>query len=136
MNTTDYIVVYLLALLIFFAIDLTWLGIIAKDFYSKALKNKIRKQPNWTVAIVFYCLFVLGLSYFAIWPAVREESLLTAMFSGALFGFFTYVTYDLTNLATLKSWPKKIVVADIAWGTLLAFSVSTITYNLYIGFIA
>ncbi len=51
-----------------------------------------------------------------------------ALLIGALFGFMTYATYDLTNLATLKDWPLTVTIVDLVWGTVLAASVSTATY--------
>ena len=41
------------------------------------------------------------------------------MLAGALFGFFTYATYDLSNLAPLRAWPWRLALVDIAWGTAL-----------------
>ncbi|MFT2588506.1 DUF2177 family protein, partial [Escherichia coli] len=73
---------------------------------------------NWTAAIIFYLLFIIGIFIFTILPAVEKNSLTSAILLGALFGFFTYATYDLTNLATLKGWPLKIVFIDITWGTI------------------
>jgi uncharacterized membrane protein len=65
---------------------------------------------------------------FAILPALQTSSLNDAMLYGALYGFITYATYDLTNLATLEKWPVKVTIIDIIWGTFLGFSVSTLTY--------
>jgi uncharacterized membrane protein len=53
---------------------------------------------------------------FAVYPAVSKNAGATAMVLGALFGFFAYATYDLTNLKTLKDWPLIISLVDIAWG--------------------
>ena len=30
-----------------------------------------------------------------------------------------YATYDLTNAATLKTWPWQLIVVDILWGAVL-----------------
>jgi uncharacterized membrane protein len=49
---------------------------------------------------------------------------------GALFGFFTYATYELTNLATLADWPLGIVFIDIAWGIVLTASVAFAGYHI------
>ena len=84
----------------------------------------LAEQVNWTAAGIFYLLFIVGIFVFAIMPAVEKESFRHALIYGALFGFFTYATYDLTNLATLKDWPLKIVLIDILWGAVLTASVS------------
>lgn len=124
MNIVNTIISYLLTLLVFLVIDLTWLGFIAKDLYKKYLGHYLTDNVNWIAAIIFYILFVIGTSIFAIYPAINKNSALTAIILGALFGFFTYATYDLTNLATLKEWPLTIVFIDIIWGSILTASVS------------
>ena len=78
--------------------------------------------------MVFYAIFVAGLVYFVIHPAVDEGSWSKALLVGAFFGFVTYATWDLTNLAVLKDFPLSIVPIDMAWGTFLAASVSITTY--------
>jgi uncharacterized membrane protein len=124
------IISYLLTTVVFFAIDLLWLGVIAKGWYSKYLGNLLSDQVNWTAAIIFYLLFIVGIFIFAILPAVDKASLSKAIVMGALFGFFTYATYDLTNLATLKSWPLTIVLIDITWGVVLTATVSAAGYTI------
>lgn len=118
------IINFILTFLVFLLVDMAWLGFIAKNLYQKYLGNFLTDNVNWTAAIIFYLLFVVGVSIFVIYPAVNKESVLTAIILGALFGFFTYATYDLTNLATLKGWPLTIVFIDIAWGSVLTSIVS------------
>jgi len=119
---------YLIALPIFFIIDMIWLGLIATNFYKSQIGMLMKPDINWTAAIIFYLLFIGGLVFFAIEPAVAKSSWTTALFLGAFFGFITYATYDLTNLATLKDWPILVSIVDMAWGTVLGASVSVITY--------
>jgi uncharacterized membrane protein len=116
---------YGLTFLVFLAIDLVWLGFVAKDLYRRQLGLLLSEQVNWAAAIIFYLLFVAGVFIFSILPAIEKQSLQHAIVLGALFGFFTYATYDLTNLATLKGWPLKIVFIDIIWGMVLTGAVST-----------
>lgn len=111
-------------MLVFFAIDILWLGLIAKKVYNKQLGRLLAPRVNWVAAIIFYLLFVIGVFFFAIIPAIKEDSFEQALLFGGLFGFFTYATYDLTNLATLRGWPLKIVIIDIIWGVVLTASVS------------
>jgi len=98
---------------------MAWLGIIAKNLYQKYLGDFLTDKVNWTAAIIFYLIYVAGVSVFAIYPSVNKNSALSAAIMGGLFGFFAYATYDLTNLATLKNWPLPIVFIDIAWGVVL-----------------
>ncbi len=128
MSIKSLVISYLLTTLVFFAIDMVWLGFVAKGIYAKYLGSFLSPNINWTAAIVFYLLFIIGIFIFAIVPAVEKNSLQTAIIYGGLFGFFTYATYDLTNLATLKDWPLPIVFIDIIWGVILTALVSTAGY--------
>jgi len=119
---------YLIAFAVFLAIDLLWLGVIAKSFYFRHLEPFFAEKINWPAAFIFYLLFVAGVLIFAVMPALEKQSLPRAVVYGALFGFFTYATYDLTNLATLRNWPVIIVVVDILWGTVLCAAVATAGY--------
>lgn len=128
MNTVFYIKLYLAAFGAFLVIDLLWLGLVARNFYQKHLGFIMAPNVNWGAAIIFYLLFILGLLIFAVVPGLQADSLGRALLLGALFGFFTYATYDLTNLATLKDWPLIITVVDLIWGTVLATSVTLVSY--------
>ncbi len=128
MPVSKLIFSYLLATAVFFAIDLLWLGVIAKGFYGRQLASFLSPEVNWVAAIVFYLLFIVGIFIFAILPAVEKQSWAHALIYGGLFGFFAYATYDLTNLATLSNWPMKVVIVDIIWGFVLTASVSVSGY--------
>ena len=130
MEILTFIKVYLVTVSVFFLIDLFWLGIIAKELYSRYIGNLLLPSPNWIAAIAFYLIFIVGLVIFAIYPALKDHSWTYALLYGAMFGFFTYMTYDLTNLAVLKDWSWQITLIDIAWGTFLAGSVSIISYTI------
>ena len=129
-----FFTVYLISVPIFFLIDMLWLGVIARNFYRSQLGHMLG-DVKWTVAIIFYLTYLVGLTYFAIVPAIEQGSVGTAALLGALFGFFTYATYDLTNLSTLKGWPVLVSLVDIAWGTVLGASVACGTYLVYTNFI-
>jgi uncharacterized membrane protein len=119
---------YIIALVVFFTIDIVWLAVVAKKLYQKELGFIMSPKPNWLVAIIFYLVFILGVVFFVINPAVAKDSWTYALFVGMFFGFITYATYDLTNLATLKDWPVKITIIDMIWGSSLGAMVSTITF--------
>jgi len=107
--------------------DMVWLGVVAKKFYARHIGFLMKSNINWTAAILFYLLFLVGLVVFVISPAVERGSWTRALFLGALFGLITYATYDLTNLATMKEWPLALTIVDLLWGTVLAASVSAAT---------
>lgn len=127
----EYIKMYFITLIVFFAIDLTWLGVIAKNLYRQQLGFIMKENVNWVAAISFYMIFILGVVYFVVNPAILNDSWRQALFIGMLFGFITYATYDLTNLATLKGWPLKITVIDLIWGTSLGGLTSLISFLIY-----
>ena len=128
MNISFYLKLYLLTVPVFFIIDLIWLGVVAKNFYQKNLNYILSPHVNWTAAIIFYLIYIAGILIFAVLPAVAKDSLRHAAVWGALFGFFTYATYDLTNLALLKDWPIVIVIVDILWGVVLCSAVATLSF--------
>ena len=123
-----YLKVFIVTFSIFIIIDLIWLGLVAKNFYSKYLGYIMAPQPNWPVAIIFYMLFVVGMMVFVLLPALSSSSMSHALLYGMLFGFFTYATYDLTNWATLKDWPWFLSIVDIIWGSSLGALTSSISY--------
>lgn len=123
-----WIRIYLVAVVVFLGIDLIWLGIVAQRFYQSQIGFLLAPKVNWPAAITFYLLYIVGLIYFAVRPGLVNNSWQTALLTGAFFGFITYATYDLTNLATLKDWPLLVTVVDLMWGTTLGASVATLTY--------
>jgi uncharacterized membrane protein len=123
-----YVWVYLIATAIFFAVDMLWLGLIAKNLYRQKLGFILSDEVNWAAAIIFYLIYIGGILFFAVTPGLKESSWQTALFNGAIFGFMCYATYDLTNMATIKNWPLSIVVIDIIWGAVLTGTVSVLTY--------
>lgn len=82
----------------------------------------------WPAAILFYVLFVMGLVFFVLSPALLKNQWTYALFAGAFYGLITYATYDLTNLATLKDWPIFVTVVDLIWGTVLSSTTATASY--------
>jgi uncharacterized membrane protein len=122
---------YLVAAAVFLVIDLLWLGFVAPALYEHFLGDLLADSPNVAAAAVFYAIFVAGLVYFVIAPAVDEQSVRTALVRGAAFGFVTYATWDLTSLAVIEGFPVGIVPIDMAWGTFLAAAVSVTTYMVW-----
>ena len=106
---------YAATALVMVALDLLWLGVVARPMYQAGIGHLMAPRPNVAVALLFYAVFALGLMVFVVVPTAAagwNRTFATA----ALFGFFTYATYDLTNLATLKDWPLGVSLLDMAWG--------------------
>lgn len=130
MNIQTFLTLYAVSVPVFFAIDMVWLGLVASKFYTSRLGH-LMGDINWPAAIIFYLVFLVGLTLFATYPAVVKDSVQYALIWGALFGFFTYATYDLTNLATLRDWPLSVTIVDMVWGTVLGASVAALTVVVY-----
>lgn len=101
-------------------LDLLWLGIIAKPIYLQGIGHLMAEKPNLVAAIAFYLLFGLGIVVFAVLPQGPPPGWGQTIIMAALFGFFAYATYDLTNLATLKQWPIGLSLLDICWGAFVS----------------
>jgi uncharacterized membrane protein len=122
---------YIIAFIIFLAIDALWLGLVAPRFYKAQIGHLMSERPNFIAALVFYLLFIIGVVYFVVNPAIEAQSITKVLVAGALFGFMTYATYDLTNLATLKDWPITVTIVDLIWGTSLSTLIGLFTYLIY-----
>lgn len=115
----QYVVAYVATTVIFLGIDAIWLGKVATRFYVDNIGHLMLDKPNMVAAAGFYALYIVGIVIFAISPSLRSGNVGYALLYGALFGFFAYATYDMTNYATLKGWPFLVVIVDVAWGTVL-----------------
>lgn len=124
----QFLKLYFITLPVFFAIDLIWLTLIAKNFYAKHIGFLMKSDVNWIAALLFYLIFIVGLVIFIIQPTLKTNSWQNAILLGALFGLISYATYDLTNLATIKNWPLIITIVDLIWGSFLSASVSLISF--------
>ncbi len=127
MTIRQTILLYLITLAIFFAIDMVWLGVVAKTFYRKHLGYLMAPKVGWPAAILFYLLFIAGLVVFAVRPGLAAGAPRKALLLGAFLGLISYATYDLTNQATVKDWPAIVTVVDLVWGTTLGGLVSWVS---------
>ena len=123
-----YVAAYLAAALAFAGLDAVWLtttnAVLYRPVLGAVLIDGFRPAP----AILFYLIYLLGVMVFATGPALRSGSWRTASLRGALFGFFAYATYDLTNQATLVVWATKITILDLMWGTFVTAAGATAGY--------
>jgi uncharacterized membrane protein len=125
---TKTLVGYLAALVALTIVDALWLGFISRDFYKARLGQLLLDQPVWSIAILFYLIHAAGISVFPVPMALNGGSWTTAVFYGALFGFFAYSVYDITNLATLRGWSMALSLVDLAWGTVATAIASTASF--------
>lgn len=122
------VIAYISTALVFFAIDFVWLSKMTGLFYRARMGDMLLAQPNFAVAGAFYLIYVAGIVYLAVLPALTSGNWSTALISGAVLGLVAYGTYDMTNLATLKNWSLSLSIVDIAWGTFLTAVSATAGY--------
>jgi len=130
MSALQTLKLYGLTTLVFFAIDLVWLGVVAAPFYQKHLGHLLAEQVRWGPALLFYLLYIAGILVFAVLPGVSTASLLRSLTLGAFLGLLAYATFDLTCAALFKGFPTVVVVVDLVWGTILTAAVSGAGYFL------
>jgi len=123
-----YFAVYFSFLLSLVVIDLIWLLGIAKNLYRDEMGSLMASEPKLLAGLAFYLLYALGVSIFVILPAISKQSWIDALQYGALFGFFCYMTYDLTNLAVIRDFPMRLALIDIAWGSAVTALSAAIAY--------
>lgn len=127
----QYIYQYVITFLSFLAIDSIWLTTMAPRFYRKYIGHLMADKPDLLSAGLFYAIYIVGILYFIIQPALKGDwSLGKVLFSGALFGVIAYATFDLTNQAVLKDWSKIVTLVDMIWGGVLTGSVSILAFSL------
>lgn len=124
MTMLGFLKMYAIGVTCFFALDLVWLGVVAKGFYQRQLGHLLRPDVQWVPALIFYLLFVAALVVFVAAPAAERQSVTRALGYGAFFGLAAYAAFDLTCLALFKEFPLAVVVVDLAWGALLSAAVS------------
>ena len=124
----QWIASYLIAAVVFGVLDFLWLGKVGRGIYQEHIGHLLAPKPNMTAAIIFYAIYLVGITYFATIPALDAGSLGKAAVSGALLGFVGYATWNLTNLSVLKDYPSSIVPIDMAWGTVATGVTAVITY--------
>lgn len=123
-----WLAAYLVTGLALLAADLVWLSTMTGIFYRPALGELLLDQPDLAAAALFYLVYVLGIVFFAVAPALQSGRWTTALVNGAALGLLAYATYDLTNQATLKGWPAVVTVVDIAWGIVLTAGAAVAGY--------
>lgn len=119
-----YLKLYALCTAAFFALDIAWLGFVARGFYRNQMGELLREDTNWGAALAFYPIYVAAIVILCVLPAVEKQSLTRALALGAVFGLAAYAAFDLTSLALLRGFPAGVVPVDLARGVVLTGSVS------------
>lgn len=121
-----YALVYGITTVVFFLIDLIWIGIVASDFYARTIGDLLAESVNWGAALLFYPMYIGGIVFFVLVPAIEQgASIRRTALAGGLLGLFAYGTFDLTALALLDGWPVIVTIVDMMWGTCLTAATAT-----------
>tara|TARA_B110001454_G_scaffold201704_1_gene208282 strand:+ start:21 stop:425 length:405 start_codon:yes stop_codon:yes gene_type:complete len=105
--------------ILFLIIDLIWLSFSVKYFYKPQLGSLLNEKPVMWAAVLFYLIYVVGLAIIILQPAIKQDSITQAFFTGIVFGIVAYGTYNFTNMATIRNWSPYVVLVDIIWGGFL-----------------
>jgi uncharacterized membrane protein len=120
------VVAFLSAAVAFGALDFLWLSNATPRLYRPAIGEIMADQVRWGPALIFYALYLVGVTALVTLPTLKDGGLAKALGSGALFGLVAYATYDLTNQATLRVWPTHLTLIDLAWGTFATATASVV----------
>jgi uncharacterized membrane protein len=123
-----YVTAYLAALILLVALDFAFLSLTGDSLYRSRIGEHLLPKPLLWAAAAFYLIYVAGIVFFAVDPALVSGSWTTALMRGAILGFVAYGTYDLTNQALMRGWPLVITMADMSWGAALTGVVATASY--------
>lgn len=127
---TVYIRVYLTALVVFFIVDILWIGLFANAFYRERLGFLLSDSPNFFAALIFYLLFVTGLVVLVVLPGMKTKNFFNTLIKAAVYGLSTYGTYDLTNYALVQGWPLSVTIVDMVWGMMVSVVVCLASIKL------
>lgn len=130
MTIVDYVKLYVPTALVFLALDLLWLGVVAAGFYREQLGHLLRDDVLWGTALAFYGVYVAGILVFAVLPGLGADSLVRTAGLGAFLGFVAYAAFDLTARALFRGFPVVVVAVDLAWGTVLTATVASVGYGV------
>ncbi len=125
MGFVSVLKLYAFTAVVFFAIDLVWIGVVARGFYQRELGHLLRAEAFWPAALLFYAIYIAGILVFAVLPGLGADSLVRAAALGAFLGLLAYATFDLTGWALFEGFPAIVVVVDLLWGTVLTASVAS-----------
>jgi len=124
------VVAYLSILVVFACLDFTWLSLTGPSLYKPALGPLLAEKVRAAPAIIFYLIYLAGLVYFAVWPALASGDWTKALLNGALLGVVAYATYDLTNQATLRIWSTRVTILDLCWGAFASALAAVVSYAI------
>jgi uncharacterized membrane protein len=125
-----FVIAYAVALIVMGALDGIWFSLTVSKLYRPSLGTLMAQRPFIPAAIIFYLLYIAGLTYLVVLPALSADQFQSAIGRGAIFGLVAYGTYDLTNLAIIRNWPVNVTIIDLVWGTLLTAITAAVAFQI------
>jgi uncharacterized membrane protein len=131
----EFIIPYIVILVLFLVIDLPVILYLNKDMYQKQFirinKDNIKSGSHtWISGAIAYLLLALGIYFFIVKQELLEgkQDYLKIFTKGLVLGLIIYGIYNGTNKATINEWGTKESIIDTIWGTILSglLSVSSI----------
>lgn len=121
-------IAWIVAAVVFGVADFVWLSSMSERLYRPMIGAVMADKASLAPALVFYVIYLSGIVFFAVAPALQRESWTWALLAGAALGFVAYATYDLSNQATLRVWDVRLTLIDMAWGTFATALAATASY--------
>lgn len=122
------IYLYLVSAAVFLVVDAVWLNTVMRPLFERHVGDLLRESIRLEAAVAFYLCYIVGILYFATWPALKAGSLPLAVMNAAFLGFLAYGTYEATNMTTLKGWTWSMVLIDTGWGMALTALTAAVGY--------
>ena len=125
-----WLIAFVIAGSTFGVLDAIWLTWAGPNLYKPVIGEIMSESFRLLPAILFYLIYLMGMLWFAIKPALRSRRLKDAIVNGAILGAICYSTFDLTSQAVFKVWASHITIIDIIWGTIVT-SVSAVVSSYF-----
>ena len=100
---------------VFLALDAGFLTLVGPRLYRPDIGPLLGDGVRIAPAILFYLLYITGLVWFCVAPALGG-SWTRALTAGVALGLVAYGTYDLTCQSVMRVWSWKVTLVDLAWG--------------------
>ena len=125
------IVSYFSMLVFFIFAEMIVLTNIMQPLFKKHIGFLMKEDTNFSIAAIFYLIYVAGVFWFATRAGIKSESYFVAVFSGAFLGLLAFGTYEITNYVILKDWKIELVIVDTIWGIIITGSMAFVGYKVY-----
>ena len=126
------IIITYFSMLVFFVIaEIVVLTNIMQPLFKKHIGFLMNEETNFSIAAIFYLIYVAGVFWFATRAGIKSESILITILSGAFLGLLAFGTYEITNYVILKDWNINLVIVDTLWGIIITSLMALVGYKVY-----